>query len=104
MVYFLNACATCHLNTEYKWKCPDLRIDGKWYEHEGFVSTNHKNALSNMLNDGLRQSDRLIIDETELTEGYIKKILWFRINKEGQDIEEVWIRSKKKIWKFFPYD
>lgn len=57
-----------------------------------------------MLNDGLRQSDRLIIDETELTEGYIKKILWFRINKEGQDIEEVWIRSKKKIWKFFPYD
>lgn len=43
------------IGTKYEDKYPDLNIDGKWYEHEGFVSLNPKNAFRNMLNDGLRK-------------------------------------------------
>ncbi|RAZ93568.1 hypothetical protein DK853_39605, partial [Klebsiella oxytoca] len=43
--------------TPYYGKCPDLRIDGKWYEHEGFVSDNPKRAFSNMVNHGMKQAE-----------------------------------------------
>ncbi len=55
--------------TKYYGKCPDLNIDGLWYEHEGFVSQNPKNAFRNMMHDGLLQSDRLIIDRPQLQKG-----------------------------------
>lgn len=44
-------------------KCPDLNVDGEWYEHEGFISNNPKNAFRNMIKDGLLQSTRLVIDK-----------------------------------------
>ena len=47
--------------TRYDGKCPDLKIDDYWYEHEGFVTDNPKRAFSNMVNHGLKQSDRIII-------------------------------------------
>ena len=72
---------------------PDLNIDGKWYEHEGFTSENTKRALKNMLNHGLKQSNRLIIDRPELAEWYIMHNIITRV-KNGQDIQEVWLREK----------
>ena len=75
--------------TRYEGKCPDLKIGDHWYEHEGFVTTNPKRAFSNMMNDGLKQSDRLIIDRPELTERYMYHSIWRRVNKEGQQITEV---------------
>lgn len=82
--------------TKYEGKCPDLEIDGKWYEHEGFITNNPKRALKNMLNDGLKQSNRLIIDKPDLTDSFIKRNIWLR-NKEGQDIQEVWLKEGDKI-------
>ena len=79
--------------TRYEGKCPDLKIGDHWYEHEGFVTTNPKRAFSNMMNDGLKQSDRLIIDRPELTERYMYHSIWRRVNKEGQQITEVWLRN-----------
>ena len=50
------------IGTRYEKKCPDLCVDGKYYEYESYVRPWNKRKLSNMLSDGLRQSDRLIID------------------------------------------
>lgn len=72
-------------------KCPDLNVDGLWYEHEGFISNNPKNAFRNMIKDGLLQSTRLVIDKPNLTERFMKRELYNRINN-GEDIEEIWLR------------
>lgn len=75
---------------------PDLLINGIWYKHEGFMSDNPKTAFRNMLNHGLKQSDRLIIDKPNLTDAYMKRIIRQRI-KDGQDIEEIWIKEDSKL-------
>lgn len=88
------------IGTKYEGKCPDLNIDGKWYEHEGFVSLNPKNAFRNMLNDDLAQSDRIIIDKPNLTEAFMKRGIYNRITN-GAEIEEVWIRDGKHIYPLY---
>lgn len=80
------------MGTKFEGKCPDLHIDGKWYEHEGFTSTNPKNAFRNMLADGLKQSNRLVIDQPDLTERFMRRSIYNRI-RQGVDIEEVWLRD-----------
>lgn len=81
------------VGTKYEGKCPDLKIDGLWYEHEGFVTENPKNAFRNMMHDGMIQSNRLIIDRPNLTERYMRRGIEGRIEK-GEDIQEVWLRDK----------
>ena len=82
------------IGTKYEGKCPDMLIDGKWYEHEGFTSDKPKNAFRNMLTHGLKQASRLIIEAPELTEAYMKRVIRQRI-KEGQEITEIWISKKE---------
>ena len=79
------------IETKYEGKCPDLNVDGLWYEHEGFISNNPKNAFRNMIKDGLLQSNRLVIDKPNLTERFMKRGIYNRINN-GEDIEEIWLR------------
>ena len=55
-----------------------------------------KRALKNMLNHGLKQSNRLIIDRPELTDRYILRNIQARI-KEGQDIIELWLIDKGEV-------
>ena len=78
--------------TPYDGKCPDLKIDGFWYEHEGFVTDNPKRAFSNMVNHGLKQSDRIIIDKPDLTDAYMKRVISQRL-KDGHHISEVWLNE-----------
>ena len=73
--------------TRYEGKCPDLKIDGLWYEHEGFVTDNPKRAFSNMINHGLKQSDRIIIDRPDLTEFYMERGIRNRI-RQGIVVKE----------------
>lgn len=80
------------IGTKYEGKCPDLCIDGVWYEHEGFTSNNPKNAFRNMMRDGLLQSDRIIIDRPDLTERYMRRSIIGRAER-GEDIQEVWLRE-----------
>ena len=47
--------------TKYERKCPDLMIDGEFYEYEGFVKPWNIKKVSRMFTHGLKQSDRLII-------------------------------------------
>lgn len=79
-------------NTIYQGKCPDLRVDGLYFEHEGFSPTgNQKNRLSNMLTRGVKQSDRLILEYSGDTDWYVRHTIRRRINNEGQNIKELWI-------------
>ncbi len=88
------------VGTKYEGKCPDLCINGVWYEHEGFVSDKPKRAFSNMLNHGLRQSSRIIIDRPNLTDAYMKRNINQRV-KEGQIIDEIWINDDSGIRLFY---
>lgn len=80
-------------DTPYYGKCPDLRIGDFWYEHEGFVTSNPKNAFRNMMTDGLLQSNRLIINRPQLTERFMRRGIYNIISK-GANIEEVWLRNE----------
>ena len=82
--------------TPYYGKCPDMQVDKVWYEHEGFVSKKPKNALRNMLNDGLVQSNRLVIDKPELTEAYIKRSIRNHISN-GAVIDELWLKEGENL-------
>ena len=84
------------IGTKYEGKCPDLKIDGLWYEHEGFVTDNPKTAFRNMLNHGLKQSSRIIINKPELTDAYMKRVIRQRII-DGQNIDEIWILEDNEI-------
>ena len=81
------------MGTKYEGKCPDMLIDGKWYEHEGFTSDNPKNAFRNMLTHGLKQASRLIIEAPELTDRYMRRIINNRIATK-QEIDEILILEK----------
>lgn len=78
--------------TPYYGKCPDLNIDGDWYEHEGFVGSNPKRSFRNMCNHGLKQSNRIIIEECGLTDRQMRKSITERI-KRGILVEELWIHT-----------
>lgn len=67
-----------------------------WYEHEGFVSSNYKRAFRNMITHGLKQSDRIVIDDPELSDGYMLRSIYGH-TKQGKDISEVWIKDGKNL-------
>lgn len=78
------------IGTRYYRKCPDLHVDGELYEYESFVRPWTKRKLSNMLTNGLRQSDRIIIDNREGTSiRQITRAVQSRLNVNAT-IREVW--------------
>jgi hypothetical protein len=82
--------------TPYYGKCPDLLVDGVWYEHEGYSNVNPKTNFSNMMKRGLRQSNRVIMEDCGLTDGYLKRNVLVRIS-ENQRIREVLVRKGDEI-------
>lgn len=84
------------IGTKYYGKCPDLIIDGDFYEHEGYATKNDKNALRNMLNHGHLQSDKLIIERVNLQNWYILRAI-----KRKPDIKEVWIKDGAALTLFY---
>ena len=82
--------------TKFYGKCPDFSVDGFFYEHEGYVNKNPKTNLSNMLHRGLKQSNRVIIEDCSLTDGYIKRTILARIAAK-QDIKEVYVKSGENL-------
>ena len=82
--------------TPYYGKCPDLLVNGVWYEHEGYSNVNPKTNFSNMMKRGLRQSNRVILEDCGLTDGYMKRNVLVRIS-ENQMITEVLVRKGDEI-------
>jgi len=80
----------------YDKKCPDLKINNAFYEVENTITSNIV-GLSNMFRRGLKQANRLILDNhNEYPDYYILKNIHKRI-REGQNIEEVWELRNNKI-------
>lgn len=86
--------------TPYYGKCPDLLVDGFWYEHEGFCGENPKRSFRNMCNHGFKQSNRIIIEDCGLTDRQMRKSLAERI-KNGIYVEELWIHRNNSCRLFF---
>ena len=82
------------IGTKYENKCPDLRINGKFYEFEGFVKPWTKDKIGRMLSHGLKQSSRIIIDNTKgCSHRYLRKRI-LRYIEMGAKIDEVLIYEK----------
>ena len=92
------------IGTQYEGKCPDLLIDGIFYEFEGFIPPFKKDKISRMITHGAKQSPRIIIDNTKgASDRYIRRNLKARsIDKSSKNnIEEVWIYEKGKVRFFY---
>ena len=90
------------IGTRYEKKCPDLCVDGKYYEYESYVRPWNKRKLSNMLSDGLRQSDRLIIDNRGgASVRQIIRAIKSRLNVNAT-ITEVWIYDGDSVTDIYP--
>ena len=81
------------MGTQYARKCPDLKVDGLFYEHEGFSGDDPLNSLRNMFKRGLKQSSRIIIEDAAITNHFILKNIHNRL-REGQIIDEVLLIKK----------
>ena len=80
--------------TKYERKCPDLLIDGKYYEYEGFVKPWNIKKVSRMFTHGLKQSDRLIINNTKgCSDRYLRRQIADRLNIH-MPIKEIWTYEK----------
>lgn len=89
------------VGTKYERKCPDLSINGKLYEYEGFVKPWTKDKVGRMLSHGMGQSPRIIINNTKgCGDRYIRKMIKARCNVNGQ-IDEVWLYEKGNVRLFY---
>ena len=80
--------------TKYERKCPDLLIDEAFFEYEGFVKPWNIKKVSRMFTHGLKQSDRLIINNTKgCSDRYLRRQIADRLNIR-MSIEEVWVYEK----------
>lgn len=90
------------LGTRYERKCPDLWIDGAFYEYESYVRPWNKRKLSNMLCSGLKQSDRIIIDSRDgVPTRRILRSIRSRLNVQAP-IQEVWIFDGSSVVQVYP--
>ena len=84
------------IGTRYYRKCPDLLVDGEFVEYESYTSSQPKNALRNMLHNGLAQSDRVIIRHCNLTDGYVIQQVHGQI-QNGVPVLGIWAFDGKKV-------
>lgn len=90
------------LGTKYERKCPDLKVDGEYYEYESYVRPWAKRKLSNMITAGLRQSDRIILDNRDGTSlRQIIRSIRARLNVNAH-IKEVWVYDGDSIIDIYP--
>ncbi|KAA6303078.1 MAG: hypothetical protein EZS26_000681 [Candidatus Ordinivivax streblomastigis] len=85
--------------TKYEHKCPDLIINGKFYEYESYEAPFRKVKISNMISKGLKQSSRIIINNNKgANHRLIKRNIYNRTYFENQKIDEVWIYERGEIY------
>ena len=85
------------IGTMYERKCPDLEIDGIFYEFENYIPPFKRRKMSNMISHGVKQSSRIIINNTKgCSDRYIKRLIYDRINN-GSIIDEVWLYEKGEL-------
>ena len=84
------------METRYSRKCPDLLVDGDFFEYESYTTSQPKKASRNMLHNGLAQSDHVILRQCNLTDGYmIQQIRGQIIN--GTPVSSVWLFNGREV-------
>lgn len=84
------------IGTRYYRKCPDLLVDGDYYEYESYKTDHPKRAFRNMLHNGLAQSANIIIHHCDLTDGYMLQQIHGQV-KNGVPVANVWIFNGKTV-------
>ncbi|MDR1342516.1 MAG: hypothetical protein LBK18_04565 [Prevotellaceae bacterium] len=90
--------------TVYERKCPDLIVNGVFYEYERFEPPFKKEKISMMISHGVKQSSRIIIKNTKgSSDRYILRNIHNRIREKSfkLNIDEVWVYEKGKLRKLF---
>jgi hypothetical protein len=88
------------IGTKYERKCPDLIINGKYYEYESFIKPFKKGKISNMLSKGLKQASHVIINNNKgASDRYVLHSVYNRLRDENfkNNIDEVWLYEKGKV-------
>jgi hypothetical protein len=86
--------------TPYERKCPDLIINGEYYEYESFVPPFKKEKISHMIKKGFVQSSRVIINNNKgASDRYIRDNIYKRLKDKNfkYEIKEIWIYEKGKV-------
>ena len=85
--------------TKYERKCPDLIINGEFYEYENYTPPFKAEKISNMISRGIKQSSRIIINNNNGSiHRNIKKNIYNRVMNENQDIDEVLVYEKGNVY------
>lgn len=85
------------IGTKYEKKCPDLKIDGYFYEYENFNSPFKKSKIGRMIGQGTKKSSRIIINNNKgCSDRYIKRNIYDRLHI-GQVIDELWLYERGKV-------
>ena len=88
------------IGTIYERKCPDLQVDGLFYEFENFTPPFNKRKIGNMISQGVQQSSRVIINNNKgASDRFIRKNIYERLAERNfrYDIEELWVYEKGKL-------
>lgn len=85
------------IGTKYEGKCPDLIVEDKYYEVEGYVPPFTSDKVSRMLSHGLKQSSVIIINNTKgASDRYIRRLIYARLENKTR-IDEVWLYEKGRL-------
>ena len=85
------------IGTRYYRKCPDLLVDGLYFEYESYKAPWTKRKVSHMLSSGMKQSSRLIINNNKgASDRHIRKLIQARLHLNAP-LDEVWIYEKGEI-------
>jgi len=88
------------IGTIYERKCPDLLIDGLFYEYESYIPPFNKRKTANMMSQGVKQSSRIIINNNKgASDRFIRRSIYDRFADKNfkYDIEELWLYEKGKL-------
>jgi hypothetical protein len=86
--------------TIYERKCPDLIIDGIYYEYERYDPPFKKRKIANMISHGTKQSSRIIINNNKgCSDRFIRRNIFERLADKSfrYKIDEVWIYEKGNV-------
>jgi len=85
------------IGTKFEGKCPDLIVNENYYEVENYISPFTKDKVSRMLSHGLKQSSKVIINNTRgASDRYIRRLIYARLENNTK-IDEVWLYEKGKL-------
>ena len=88
------------IGTRYYRKCPDILVDGNFYEYESYDRPFKSRKISHMLKRGAEQANRIIIDNNKgASDRFIINMIENRLKDRTfrGDIEEVYLYEKGEV-------